>query len=139
NLLALRKYLQYEFVPSPYSMIRNVWKLPPAHRLIFENGRYRQERYWQLNYAEERLQLSEDEAAEEVRRRLREAVRLRLVADVPLGVLLSGGIDSSSVTAMACEAAAGRVKTFSISFEDKSFDESSYAQQVAQHLHTEHY
>jgi asparagine synthase (glutamine-hydrolysing) len=139
NLLALRKYLQYEFVPSPYSMIRNVWKLPPAHRLIFENGRYRQERYWQLSYDAERLQLSEDEAAEEVRRRLREAVRLRLAADVPVGVLLSGGIDSSAVTAMACEAAAGRVKTFSISFEDKSFDESSYAQQVAQRLRTEHY
>ncbi len=139
NLLALRKYLQYEFVPSPYSMIRNVWKLPPAHRLIFENGRYHYERYWQLNYGAERLQLSEAEAAEEVRQRLREAVRLRLVADVPVGVLLSGGIDSSSITAMACEAAAGRVKTFSISFEDKSFDESSYAQQVAQHLQTEHY
>jgi asparagine synthase (glutamine-hydrolysing) len=139
NLLALRKYLQYEFVPSPYSMIRNVWKLPPGHRLVFENGRYRQERYWQLNYDAERLQLSEEEAAEEVRSRLREAVRLRLVADVPLGVLLSGGIDSSSIAAMACEAAAGRVKTFSISFDDKSFDESSYARQVARHLRTEHY
>lgn len=139
NLLALRKYLQYEFVPSPHTMIEGVQKLPPAHRLIFENGRWRTERYWQLSYGGERLKLSEEEAAEEVRRRLREAVRMRLVADVPLGVLLSGGIDSSAMAQLACEAAGGRVKTFSIAFEEKSFDESSYARKVAAQLGTEHY
>jgi asparagine synthase (glutamine-hydrolysing) len=139
NLLALRKYLQYEFVPSPHTMIEGVWKLPPAHRLIFEHGHWRQERYWQLSYEQERLRISEEEALLEVRRLLREAVRIRLLAEVPLGVLLSGGIDSSAVTAMACEAAAGRVKTFSIAFEEKSFDESSYARMVAEHLGTEHY
>ena len=139
NLLALRKYLQYEFVPSPHTMIEGVWKLPPAHRLIFERGQWRQERYWQLSYDTERLRISEADALSEVRHRLREAVRMRLVADVPLGVLLSGGIDSSAVTAMATEAAAGRVKTFSIAFEEKSFDESSYARLVAEHLGTEHY
>jgi asparagine synthase (glutamine-hydrolysing) len=139
SLVALRKYLQYEFVPSPHTMVEGVWKLPPAHRLIFEKGQWRQERYWQLRYDQERLQLSEAKAVEELARRLREAVRLRLVAEVPLGILLSGGIDSSSVAALACEAAGQRVKTFSIAFADKSFDESSYARRVAEHLGTEHY
>ncbi|MGH9800831.1 MAG: asparagine synthase (glutamine-hydrolyzing), partial [Blastocatellia bacterium] len=139
NLLALRKYLQYEFVPSPHTMLEGVHKLLPAHRLIFENNRWRTEKYWQLSYDGDRLKISEEEAAEEVRNRLREAVRMRLVSDVPLGVLLSGGIDSSTMAEMACEAAEGRVKTFSIAFEEKSFDESSYARKVAEQLGTEHY
>ena len=139
NLLALRKYLQYEFVPSPHTMLEGVHKLLPAHRLIFEKGSWRTERYWQLSYDGGRLKISEEEAAEEVRNRLREAVRMRLVSDVPLGVLLSGGIDSSTMAEMACEAAGGRVKTFSIAFEEKSFDESSYARKVAEQLGTEHY
>jgi len=139
NLLALRKYLQYEFVPSPHTMIEGVYKLRPAHRLIYENGEWRTEAYWRLNYEGERLKIGEDEAAEELHDRLREAVRMRLVSDVPLGVLLSGGIDSSAVAALAREAAEGRVKTFSIAFDEKSFDESSYARLVAGHLGTEHY
>jgi asparagine synthase (glutamine-hydrolysing) len=139
NLVALRKYLQYEFVPSPHTMIEGVRKLRPAHRLIFESNRWRTESYWRLNYESERLKINEVEAAEEVHRRLREAVRMRLISDVPLGVLLSGGIDSSSIAELACEAARGRVKTFSIAFEEKSFDESSYARLVADRLGTEHY
>jgi asparagine synthase (glutamine-hydrolysing) len=120
-------------------MIEGVWKLPPAHRLVFERGQWRQERYWLLSYEGARPRISEEAATQEVRRRLREAVRLRLVSDVPLGVLLSGGLDSSSVAALAVEAAVGRVKTFSIGFEEKSFDESSYARLVAERLGTEHY
>ncbi len=139
NPLALRKYLQYEFVPSPHTMIEGVHKLRPANRLIFENGKWRTAAYWELSYGGERLKIGEDEAAEEVRRRLSEAVRMRLVSDVPLGVLLSGGIDSSTVAALACETAEGRVKTFSIAFDEKSFDESSYARLVAERLGTEHY
>ena len=139
NLLALRKYLQYEFVPSPHTMIAGVSKLRPAHRLIWEKGRWRTESYWRLSYEGERLQISEEEATAEVQRRLREAVRMRLISDVPLGILLSGGIDSSSIAALACEAAQGRVKTFSIAFEERSFDESSYARLVADQLGTEHY
>jgi len=139
NLLALRKYLQYEFVPSPHTMIEGVHKLRPAHRLIFEKGEWRTEPYWRLSYEGERLKISEDEAAEEVHDRLREAVRMRLISDVPLGVLLSGGLDSSAVAALACESAEGRVKTFSITFEEKSFDESAYARQVVDRLGTEHY
>ncbi|MGE0105298.1 MAG: asparagine synthase (glutamine-hydrolyzing) [Blastocatellales bacterium] len=139
NLLALRKYLQYEFVPSPHSMIEGVYKLRPAHRLIWERGDWRTERYWGFSYTGEKLRIDEREAAAELRRRLNESVRMRLVSDVPLGVLLSGGIDSSSVAALACETAGGRVKTFSIAFEERSFDESSYARLVAQRLGTDHY
>jgi len=139
NLRALRKYLSYEFVPSPHSMIEGVRKLRPAHRLIWERGGWREERYWGLSYEGERLRLGAEEAAEEVRGRLREAVRLRLVADVPLGVLLSGGIDSSAVAALACEEAGGRVRTFSIAFAEPSFDESHYARAVAARLGTEHH
>ena len=139
NLRALRKYLQYEFVPSPHSMLEGVYKLPPAHRLVFERNRWRIERYWELRYEQERLRIDEAEAATELHDRLREAVRMRLVSDVPLGVLLSGGIDSSSVAELACEAAQGRVKTFSIAFAEKSFDESGYARMVASQLGTEHY
>ena len=139
NLLALRKYLQYEFVPSPHTMLEGVYKLPPAHRLIFEDGRWRIERYWKLDYQNERRMSDEDEAAEELRWRMREAVRMRLISDVPLGVLLSGGIDSSTIAALACEAAEGRVKTFSIAFDEQSFDESTYARLVANHLGTQHF
>src|SRR5262245_45017798 len=139
NLIALRKYLQYEFVPSPHTMLEGVYKLPPAHRLIFEDGRWRIERYWKLDYQNERTMSNEDEVAEELRWRMREAVRMRLISDVPLGVLLSGGIDSSTIAALACEAAEGRVKTFSIAFDEQSFDESTYARLVANHLGTQHF
>ena len=139
DLHALRKYLTYEFVPSPHSIIAGVRKLPPAHLLVWEWSGWRTERYWQLSYKGAKLRVSAAEAADEVRARLGEAVRKRLVSDVPLGVLLSGGIDSSSVAALACEVAGGRIKTFSIAFDERSFDESSYARAVAGHLGTEHY
>jgi asparagine synthase (glutamine-hydrolysing) len=139
DLDSLRKYLFYEFVPSPHTMIEGVNKLPPAHRLIWEKNRVRTERYWQIGTTAPPISISEGEAVEEVRERFGDAVRRRLIADVPLGVLLSGGIDSSSVAALACQAASGRVKTFSIGFAEPSFDESSYAREVAAHLGTEHY
>src|SRR5262249_41210437 len=129
----------YEFVPSPHAMIEGVSKLPPAYRLIWEKNRVRTERYWQIDPAGARINISEKEATEAVHDRLCDAVRMRLVADVPLGILLSGGIDSSSVAALACERASGRVKTFSIAFAERSFDESAYAREVAAHLGTDHY
>jgi len=140
NALALRKYLTYEFVPSPHSMIANVWKLPPAHRLAWERGKsWRSERYWSLSYSMPKLSQKPEEIAEEIDYRLGESVRSRLVADVPLGVLLSGGLDSSAVAALMVKVAGSRVKTFSIGFDEPSFDESSYAGEVARHLGTEHF
>jgi asparagine synthase (glutamine-hydrolysing) len=139
DIHALRKYLTYEFVPSPYSIIAGVSKLPPAHKLVWQRRGWRVERYWSLSYSEPKLKIGADEAAEEVRVRLGEAVRQRLVADVPLGVLLSGGVDSSAIAALACEVGTNQIKTFSIGFEEKSFDESSHARTVANHLGTEHH
>lgn len=139
DVRALRKYLSYEFVPSPYSIIEGVSKLPPAHKLVWQRRGWRTERYWNLSYGEPKLKIGINEAAEEVRVRLGEAVRQRLIADVPLGVLLSGGVDSSAIAALACEVGSTRIKTFSIGFEEKSFDESSHARLVANHLGTEHH
>jgi len=140
NALALRKYLTYEFVPSPHSIIANVWKLPPAHRLAWERGKsWSMERYWSLSYSVPKLSQKPDELAEEIDYRLGESVRSRLVADVPLGILLSGGVDSSAIAALASNVAGSQVKTFSIGFDEPSFDESKYASEVARHLGTEHH
>jgi len=97
------------------------------------------DRYWDLPFADRPAGWSEDEAAERLRTLLRNAVARRLVADVPVGVFLSGGIDSSTVAAFAAElAGAGRVRTFSVGFSDASFDETRHARAVAAYLGTEH-
>src|SRR4029434_10987678 len=99
-------------VPSPHAIVEGVRKLPPAHRLVWERGGWREGLYWEAGGAE-KLGMGEDEATEEVRRRLGEAVGRRLVADVPLGILLSGGIDSSAGAALAPQRGARRVPTVS--------------------------
>ena len=136
---ALAKYLTYEYVPSPGCIFQGVHKLPAAHTLLWEDGRVTVRRYWDMRFTTNGARRSEAEYAEELRTRLREAVRLRLVSDVPLGVFLSGGIDSSSVVAMMSELVPPEsIKTFSIGFEDRSFDESSHARKVARFFGTDH-
>jgi asparagine synthase (glutamine-hydrolysing) len=137
DLQALTRYLAFEFVPAPYSIYRGARKLPASHYLVWERGAAAVRSYWDLEFAENRYP-SLEAAAEELRARLREAVRLRLVSDVPLGVLLSGGVDSSSVAALAAAAQPG-LKTFSIGFAEPSFDESDYARRVAAHVGSEHH
>ncbi len=139
DLNALRHYLSYDYVPAPMSIYKGIEKLPAAHMLIVEKGEVRTRRYWDLSWKKNTLKLSLTDKAEELRELLSDAVRMRLVADVPLGILLSGGIDSSTVAAFATQHATEKVKTFSIGFEEDSFDESKYARQVAKHLNTEHY
>jgi len=130
--LAVARYFAFDFVPSPATPLRSVRKLEPGTVLRWEAGRSSLHRFWKRPAgAAEPADLDE-----RVRETLRGAVRRRLVSDVPLGVFLSGGIDSSTVAAMAREA--GPVRTFSIAFDDTSYDESPYAQQVADHLSTEH-
>src|SRR2546422_2991383 len=139
NLNALRQYLSFDYVPAPFSIYEGVSKLPAAHTLTLEEGEIKVERYWRLSYKTREPAPSVSEAAERLRELLADSVRMRLVSDVPLGVLLSGGIDSSVVTALAVRAATETVKTFSISFAEASFDESSYARAVAKYLGTDHH
>ena len=139
NLNALRQYLSFDYVPAPLSIYEGINKLPTAHKLTLENGRVNVERYWQLSYKTAEPIPSEYEAAEQLRDLLADAVRMRLVSDVPLGVLLSGGVDSSTVAALAVRASSEAVKTFSISFAESSFDESAYARGVAKFLGTDHH
>ena len=137
--VALDQYLAHEFVPSPASIVRGISKLQPAHALTWSvaEGTQRLRRYWspELGVGDGRPNL--DEEGERLRAVLRESVRKELISDVPLGVFLSGGIDSSAVAAMMTELG-GEVKSFSVGFADRSFDESSYARQVARHLGTDH-
>jgi asparagine synthase (glutamine-hydrolysing) len=136
---SLSKYLAYECVPSPHCIFKGIQKLPAGHTLTWQPGQARRRQYWDIKFPATHVQRSEGEIAEELRERLKEAVRLRLISDVPLGVFLSGGIDSSSVVALMAELRpAAQIKTFAIGFEDSSFDESHYARRVAQFYGTEH-
>ena len=139
NLQALRYYLSFDYVPAPFSIYEGINKLPAAHKLVFQNGTADVECYWKLNYSTSAPIPGEHEAAERLQELLADSVRMRLVSDVPLGVLLSGGVDSSSVAALAVRASSEAVKTFSISFAEASFDESAYARGVAKFLGTDHH
>ncbi len=139
---ALDCYLAMGFVPGERSMLQGVKKLPPAHALVFNlnNGQSRLWRYWQLPEPNAAAHDQADEAGllDELEALLEDAVRRQLVADVPVGVLLSGGVDSSLVTAMAVRAAP-RVKTFTIRFPGfGQYDETEHARLIARHFGTEH-
>jgi len=136
--VAIDHYLTFGYVPAPLSIFRNISKLAPGHRLVYENGTARVERYWHLRYSP-LLQLDEIEAVERLRALLMEATRLRLVAERPIGAFLSGGIDSSLVVAAMAEQASGPVKTFSIGFNEPAYDERRYARIVAGRLGTDHH
>ena len=141
---ALGRYLVHEYVPAPHTIFRGARKLGAGQRLRLEvrsdgTTEPHVDGYWDLPFAEQPRVVSDDEAASELRGLLLSAVRRRLVADVPVGIFLSGGIDSSSVAALAAELAGpNNVRTFSIGFADASFDESSHARRVARHLGTRH-
>lgn len=136
---SLRQYLSFDYVPAPRSIYKGISKLPAAHIMTVENGKSNIRRYWNLTFNKNGHTPSLEKAGSELRDLLSDAVRMRLVADVPLGILLSGGIDSSTVAAFATQHATETVKTFSIGFTEDSFDESRYAREVAAHLGTDHY
>jgi asparagine synthase (glutamine-hydrolysing) len=136
---AIREYLQLGYIQAPRTGFAAIRKVRPGHALVFEDGAVRGERpYWQLSLAP-KLDLTEDEAISEVRRTLEESVRLRMLSDVPLGAFLSGGLDSSSVVAFMAANSETPIKTFSIGFADRSFDELRYARLVAQRFATDHH
>jgi asparagine synthase (glutamine-hydrolysing) len=137
DLQALYHYVGYEFVPAPSTMFRGIQKLPPGHLLRVGDGRLELVPYWDVRF--EPADLSEDEYIEGIRRLLREAVAKRLMSDVPLGVFLSGGLDSTAVLAFAREATTEAIPTFTIGYEDASFSEWDYARRAAAHYRTEHH
>ena len=136
DLAALDAYLALQYVPGDATAIRGVRKVPPGHVLVVEADRERLERYWKPQPAEPSR--SDDEWLERVRQSVRAAVRKRLVADVPLGALLSGGIDSSIVVALMAEASVEPVRTFTVGFADERYDERAYARAVAERCGTVH-
>ena len=144
NEHAVPAYLTFGYVPTPYTFFEGIRSVPPGHVLTFEpGGEPVIERYWEPPLAGtngERLELSLHDAATEVRRRLRDAVRRRLVSDVPLGAFLSGGIDSSAVVGLMAGIVDGPVLTFTIGFEDRhGYDERPYARLVAERHGTDHH
>ena len=136
--IALSEYLAHEYVPAPRAILRHVRKLPAGHWLAYANGDVKVEPYWDVARLHP-CDVPEAEAVERLRAVLDTVVRDHMVSDVPLGMFLSGGIDSSAVAAFAARHATGRLKTFSIGFEDPSFDESAPARQVARALGTDHH
>lgn len=139
---AVLKLFAYALIPAPHSAIEGIWKLPAGHNLTLERGAPpRVSRYWryELEPDDSLNNRSEASLAEELRERLDGAVKRRLMADVPLGVFLSGGIDSTTIAALAARhVGADRLRTFSIGFSEASFDESPFAQQAAEFLRTRH-
>jgi asparagine synthase (glutamine-hydrolysing) len=134
---ALSAYLAHEWVPAPRSILKDVRKLPPGHRLTYRRGEARVERWWDIRYGDGGP-VVEIQAVAQLGAALDLAVRQHLLADVPLGVFLSGGLDSATV-AMFARRHVSRLSTFSVRFDDRSFDESKYARRVAAILGTEHH
>ena len=136
---ALSQYVSFEYVPAPKTIFKGIEKLLPGHMMVLEDGKSTISSYWDIRYADEPgKRKSEETYAQEIRERLEKAVRMRLISDVPLGVFLSGGIDSSTVTALMSGAGPSKIKTFSIGFAEKSFDELPYAKRVADFFGTDH-
>ncbi len=135
---ALDEYLSFMSVPAPRTIYRQIRKLPPAHVLVRDAHGTHISRYWSLEYLP-KIQVGEEEAAREVRRLLTEAVRKRLISEVPLGAFLSGGVDSSAVVAIMAGLIGDRVKTFAIGFDDPLFNELPHARRVAERYGCEHH
>jgi len=135
---AIDAYLSYQYVPSPLTAFVGISKLPPAHYAVCEaGGAVRVVRYWRPPSGPTSARPAA-ELREELMWRLREAVRIRLVADVPIGAFLSGGVDSATVVALMSTEGGSRVKTFSIGFEDSEFNELVFARAVAERYDTDH-
>jgi asparagine synthase (glutamine-hydrolysing) len=139
NNEAILQYLYFGYVPDPLTSFLPIQKLPPGHLLEFEAGKIQVRQYWDLPQYSTHYPNSEEECLEEMERRLAEAVRIRLISDVPLGAMLSGGVDSSTVVALMARASSQPVKTFSIGFRHDDFNEAHYARMVAERFGTDHH
>ncbi len=136
---SIAQYLAYEYVPTPNTIFKKVYKLKPGYFLTFQDGKLHTEQYWDLPVPSERCADSDEDCCAAILDLLGKGVKKRLVSDVPLGVFLSGGIDSSAVAAlMTKHVPADSIRTFSIGFTEKSYDESPYSRLVAQRLGSDH-
>jgi len=137
---AVEQYFALGYIPEPYSIYRNTWKLKPGHTLLLRRGEHAliQRQYWDVPFALSAGEPSLREAGEELIERLREAVEIRLIAEVPLGAFLSGGVDSSSVVAMMAEVSQAPVNTCSIAFGEAEYNEADYAAAVARKFGCRH-
>lgn len=135
----LMHFFYFGYIPDPFSVYSRIQKLPPGHTLVYQRGNVRVARYWDVPPFAEYESRSENEWLEELEHELAESVQMRLISDVPLGALLSGGVDSSTVVAFMARASAAPVKTFSIAFDKQDFDERHQARMVAQRFGTEHH
>jgi asparagine synthase (glutamine-hydrolysing) len=138
QLEALDYYLSFMCIPAPLTAYRDIKKLEPGHWLRWRKGNVERQRYWQPDFTR-KIEISEEEAGEHTIEILRDAVRVRLMSEVPLGAFLSGGIDSSAVVALMSQESSERVKTFSIGFEEQDFSELQHARRIAEHVGTEHH
>lgn len=136
---ALLQYFQFGYILDPQSAYKKIRRLPPGHILECEAGRIRTFAFWEVPGFSEDKSRSEAEWLEEMEQELKDAVRMRLVSDVPLGALLSGGVDSSVIVGLMAKTSSAQVKTFSIAFEEQDFDERQYARAVAQRFETDHH
>lgn len=140
NFEALDFFLTLEYIPAPLSIFENTFKLPAGHFLIYREGKIEAKKYWDIKpQPEEKISLqSLPSVMDELYSLLRESVDLRLISDVPLGAFLSGGIDSSTIVGLMRELGANPLRTFSIGFEEISYNELKYAREIARKFETEH-
>ncbi|MDX2303975.1 MAG: asparagine synthase (glutamine-hydrolyzing) [Microscillaceae bacterium] len=146
NYSAVQNFLHLGYVPAPDAIFKHVYKLRPGFWMIVSKEGIREESYWQFQHkiydrdTQEKLSLlnKESEAKKQLKKLLQSSVEYRLISDVPVGILLSGGIDSSTIAALAVESSSSKINTFSIGFKESAFNESDFAKTVAQQLHTDH-
>ncbi len=134
---AIDSYLTYLCVPAPQTAFTQIRKLEPGHWLRWHDGKVETQRYWLPDFSK-KIKITESEAIDETTRILREATRMRMISEVPLGAFLSGGVDSSAVVALMAQESETPVKTFSIGFEEQDFSELKYARHVAEHVGAEY-
>lgn len=139
DLSALDAYLNFGYVPEEFCIFKDVRKLAPGSFLIYKNGEVKTEKYWDFEYSGVSGVKTEAEYIEILREKIKEAVKIRLISEVPLGAFLSGGVDSSSIVGMMSQVLETPVKTFSIGFNEDSFNELKFARVAAKHFNTEHH
>lgn len=137
DIAAVQKYFAYGYIPTPHAIFKNTWKLEPGTYLVWDGHEATKKQFWCPSFIPKATSLSA--SLDDLDHAVAASVRDRLVADVPVGVFLSGGLDSSTIAYYAARESKTRIKTFAIGFEERSFDESAYARRVAEHVGSEHF